>query len=193
MKTLAAIALVLAFTSVACGGEASDDAAITLENWKTQPAITAIDAEVSLLRAPPNAALWERKEVCNASKPNKYYQTREKVTDASGMIRAVTVSEGSPAYSRSSNHYYDAQGRLRLIRFTMNVTPEGSGSSEGEADETLVYFDERGAAFWSVMRRAPFDGISGENLLAAPYTNLDHPFPAETRTPNVIWEAPTEC
>jgi len=170
------IAILLATTLAACAAPSSEEASqssqrvtapadgvITIDTWTKHPRIApvlsmvvGIDAKV----ARGSKSEVTTKEVCG--------ETRTKLVDADGIryFSSETVSED--VETKDAEHYYDAAGKVRLVRQTTR-SPFG-------IVERVALFGDDGKPFWQVVR---FDADVHDESDEAPWEVSDDDVPLD--------------
>lgn len=146
------IAVLLATTIAACAAPSTEEAAqssqrvttaadgvITIDTWTKHPRIAPVLAMVAALDA--KVARGSKNEVTTKEACG---ETRTKLVDAAGIRYLSLETVNDELETRDAEHYYDAQGKVRLVRLTTR-------SLYGIVEQVALFGND-GKAFWQVVR-----------------------------------------
>lgn len=126
---------------------------ITANNWKSHPAIL----EIRGIYAGVNALIAQKKlklEAKTISYCPSWDLERKKYATANGVVRRYVKAGGSEDSAVTSDHTYDALGRLRFVLVT-------AGAVNDTRLEQRIYFDATSKRLWVDRRMTgpgyPFD------------------------------------
>lgn len=114
---------------------------ITAANWRQHPQVKLVRTIVGAINGEMAKGVFKTSER-KFSYCEPYEDTLRKLTvDAKGIVRRYETQGGSDDSSLTTDHYYDASGRLRFVFIS-------GGAVNGSVLEHRIYFDEAGKRIW---------------------------------------------